>query len=241
MPLSLYPSIALALLMGSQRDFRRDSQALVKRMHPTPVLLNTELIPKKGPFLVTLNHYSRPGFFILWAAVAISSALPQTPLWLMTSALTKRTGGLDLVRTNLSKALFHRLAEVYGMVSMPPMPPVAEEAAERALSIRRLMGKLREKPDSVLCLAPEGMDFPDSQLGIPHAGSGRMILQVLNSLKRILPVGVFEEDGRLIINFGAPYHLELPRDALDLDKKTTHQVMQHIAALLPESMHGPYQ
>ena len=127
------------------------------------------------------------------------------------------------------------------MVTMPAMPPAPEETAERALSIRRVMEKLREKPETILGLAPEGMDFSDNLLGIPHAGTGKMILQVVKSLKRILPVGVYEKDGRLIINFGPPYHLAIPEDAVNLDEMVIRQVMGRIAALLPEQMHGPYR
>lgn len=241
MPICLYPSIAMALLFGSKRDLGKDSRLLVGRMNPKPILVNTNLIPEKGPFLLTLNHYSRPGFFILWAALAISSSLPQTPLWLMTSAWTDRTGGLDRLRTAFSKALFKRLAGVYGLVTMPPMPPTAQEVAERALSIRELMGKLREKADTVLCLAPEGMDFPDGKLGKPYPGTGKMILQITKYLKRILPVGVYEEEGKLVLKFGPPYHLNIPGNGGDLDERITHQVMGKIAEQLPDEMLGPYQ
>jgi len=242
MSLNLYASIALALILRRKRDFHQDSQILLKQFQPKPVLKNIEFIPEKGPLLVTMNHYSRPGFFILWAVVAISSALPQNSLWLMTNAWTKRTREPgDRLLTWLSKAFFNRLAEVYGMVTMPAMPPAPEETAERALSIRRVMEKLREKPETILGLAPEGMDFSDNLLGIPHAGTGKMILQVVKSLKRILPVGVYEKDGRLIINFGPPYHLAIPEDAVNLDEMVIRQVMGRIAALLPEQMHGPYR
>lgn len=241
MPLCPYLSIAVAILTGSKRDLHKDSQILVRQMNPKPILANTGLIPEKGPFLVTLNHYSRPGFFILWAALAISSALPQTPLWLMTSAWTNRTGGLDHLRTTFSKALFKRLAGVYGLVTMPPMPPTTQEVAERALSIRKLMGKLHENTDTVLCLAPEGMDFPGGILGKPYPGTGKMILQISNHLKRILPVGVYEEEGKLVLNFGHPYLLQLPEKMENLDEWAINQVMGKIAAQLPEEMRGPYQ
>ena len=239
-PFKIFLSILIALITSKPRDFQKDAGDLSLRISPKPSLKNINQIPSNGPYLVTLNHYSRPGFMVIWAAIALSTALPQSPIWLMTGAWTDRKAGIDWLRTALTSAIFRRLAEIYGFVTMPPMPPVPEEAAERALSIRRLIGILRKNSNSVLCIAPEGMDFPGGQLGIPHPGTGKMILQMTNSLKRILPVGVYEESGRLVVNFGAPFLLEIPKDTVHLDMDIINQVMRHIAVLLPEEMRGPY-
>ena len=199
-----------------------------------------ELIPKSGPFLVTLNHYSRPGFFILWAAVAISAALPRPTIWLMTGAWTNRTGGIDQVRTWLTRIIFERLAKMYGLVTMPPMPSAPGDSAERALSIRRLLHKMRADKDAIVCIAPEGMDFPDGVLGVPHPGTGKLLLQIANKTHRVLPVGVFEDDGRLVIRIGNPYELHIKEGQVDLDLAVADQVMRKIAELLPEGMRGVY-
>lgn len=190
--------------------------------------------------MVTLNHYSRPGFFILWAAVAISAALPKPSIWLMTGAWTSRKGGLDRLRTWLTRVLFARLALIYGLVTMPPMPPVPQDSADRALSIRRLFKKLRENKDAIVCVAPEGMDFPGRQLGVPHRGSGKLLRQIAGMTHRVLPVGVYEEDGRLVIHFGEPYELTVEDGQSDIDHAATERVMRKIADLLPEGMRGAY-
>jgi len=240
MLLPLYFSIVFSFILGRKRDIHADSRVLLEHREPKPEFRNLELIPKGGPFLVTLNHYSRPGFFILWAAAAISAALPSPSTWLMTSAWTNRTGGVDRLRAWLSRIIFERLAEMYGMVTMPPMPPVSGDSAERALSIRRLLHRMRADKDAIVCIAPEGMDFPDGKLGVPHPGTGKLLLQIANKTHRVLPVGVFEDDGRLVIRFGKPYILTLPEGTEDVDRAACEEVMRRIAELLPEGMRGVY-
>ena len=240
MLLPLYFSILFSFILGRKRDFHADSRILIAHYNPTPEIRDTDLIPQTGPFLVTLNHYSRPGFFILWAAAAISAALPRPSTWLMTSAWTNRTGGVDRLRTWLSQIIFERLAEMYGMVTMPPMPPVPGDSAERALSIRRLLHRMRADKDAIVCVAPEGMDFPGGELGVPHPGTGKLLLQIANTTRQVLPVGVFEVDGRLVIRFGKPYVLTLSDGLEDVDRAASDEAMHRIAALLPEGMRGVY-
>ena len=236
----IYFAIFLSLIYRELRDIRKDSQALLRNHHPRATIRNAGNIPGSGPFLLTMNHYSRPGFFILWAALEICAALPQPSIWLMTAAWTNRSGGFDRLRTWFTRLIFKRLAEIYGLVTMPAMPPALGDAGERALSIRRLLRKLREQPDAILCIAPEGMDFPGGILGEPFPGSGKLLLQAANLLNRILPVGVYEEDKRLVIKFGKPYILDEPSIHAEIDRQVADQVMRKIAALLPEKMRGVY-
>lgn len=241
MRVQLVVSVLISLLSGRKRDVRADSRALVSGLRPGPLMLGKENIPVAGPFLVTLNHYSRPGFFILWAAAAISAALPGPSIWLMTGAWTNREGGLDRLRTWMTGVLFARLAQIYGLVTMPPMPPVPEDSAERALSVRRLLRRQRETPDAIVCIAPEGMDFPGGALGEPQTGTGKMLLQTARLAGWALPVGVYEQEGRLIIRFGKPYVLVNPEGAVDADRAACDAVMRRIAELLPEGMRGVYR
>jgi 1-acyl-sn-glycerol-3-phosphate acyltransferase len=240
MLLPLYFSILFSFIIGRKRDIRADSRILIAHYNPTPEIRDTDLIPQTGSFLVALNHYSRPGFFILWAAAAISAALPRPSIWLMTSAWTSRSGGTDPLRTWLTRVTFSRLAEIYGLVTMPPMPPVPGDSAERALSVRRLLRRQRETRDAIVCIAPEGMDFPDGQLGVPHPGTGKLLLQTARMAQQVLPVGVFENDGRLVIRFGRPYILAVPDGGEDVDRTAVEQVMRQIAELLPEGMRGVF-
>ena len=232
--------IFLSAIAGKRRNFSADARRLIKGITPPPIFKNKQHIPATGPVLVTLNHYSRPGFMVFWAAAALSTVLPTPPIWLMTSAWTDRTKGFDLLRTWLTRMLFTRLAGIYGFITSPPMPPVPEEVRERAVSIRRLVNRLREQSNPVLCLAPEGMDFPDGVLGFPPDGTGKFILHLSKDLKRILPVGVYEENGELILNFGRSYTLDLEYLAGRDDKEISAVVMKAIALLLPAPLRGQF-
>ncbi len=232
--------IMLSVFSGRRRNFSSDARNLIKGITPLPVFNNLPDIPTDVPFLVTLNHYSRPGFMVFWAAAALSSVLPRPSIWLMTSAWTDRTKGLDQMRTWLTRKLFSRLANIYGFVTTPPMPPVPGEVSERAASIRRLDRRLRELPDAILCLAPEGMDFPGGVLDFPPDGTGKFILHLLKDLNRILPVGVYEEGGKLIFNFGHPYELDTRPIQTSNDKEISALVMKAIAALLPARLRGQF-
>jgi hypothetical protein len=248
-----YPTYRLNLLVlakvfvtmaaGRSRDFSSDTRELIKGITPPFITIGVKNIPISGPFLVTLNHYSRiadSGFNVFWAAAAISSILPQTPIWLMTSAWTDRTKGLDQIRTGLTRVLFTRLAKIYDFVTTPPMPPVPEESVDRALSIRNLDRHLRSQPSPILCLAPEGMDFAGGILGSLPDGTGKFINHVYKDLKRILPVGIYEEDGKLILNFGRVYGLDAYRSQLNNDRQISLLVMKKIAALLPARLRGQF-
>lgn len=233
-------SILLSALVGKCRNFSADARGLIKGITPSPVFKNPLHVPPAGPLLITLNHYSRPGFMVFWAASALSAVLPQPPIWMMTSAWTDRSKGFDQLRTWLTRRLFIRLAGIYSFVTTPPMPPVPQEVNERAASIRRLMRRLSEQPNPVLCLAPEGMDFPAGVLGFPPDGTGKFILHLSKDLKRILPVGVYEEDGELILNFGKPYTLDSKYLVGRDDKEISALVMKAIAALLPARLRGQF-
>jgi hypothetical protein len=188
-----------------------------------------------------MNHYTRPGLSVMWAALAVSAALPAAPVWLMTAAWTNRQPGWDALRERFTKKVFRRLAEMYGFITTPPMPPVDAELQERADSVRRLMAVLRHKPDTILCLAPEGRDYPGAVLGPPPPGTGRMVLQAAKYLQRVLPVGVYAQDGMLLVHFGAPYTLadSLPSDASD--QEISARLMGSISELLPDHLRGIYQ
>lgn len=56
------------------------------------------------------------------------------------------------------------------------------------------------------------------------------------------PVGMFEAEGGLCVNFGAPFSLDLPENAPPerIDRETSTQTMQAIARLLPAALRGKF-
>ena len=187
-----------------------------------------------------MNHYSRPGFMVLWGALALSACLPGEPLWMMTRAWTSLGSWWDKPKRFLTSIVFKRLAQVYGFITMPPMPPEPQDAVERAISVRKLLHTIRTNPNSIVAMAPEGRDIPDGVLGEPPAGSGKLIGQLAGMLHTCIAVGVYEEQGRLCISFGEAFKLPEKLDARD-DIKVSEFVMRKIAAQLPASMRAGFE
>jgi len=86
---------------------------------------------------------------------------------------------------------------------------------------------------TILCIAPEGQDFEYGKIGKPPEGTGKFIFQTQNKLKQIIPVGVWEEDGHLILKFGEPYTLDQICKYEDSDIEVSNLVMGEITNLLP--------
>ena len=113
------------------------------------------------------------------------------------------------------------------------MPPAPDELAERTMGIRKIMRFIHENPETILCIAPEGQDFEHGKIGKPPEGTGKFIIQIQKLLEQIIPVGVWEENGRLILRFGEPYKLNEGCKYEDSDMEISNLVMDKIASLLP--------
>ena len=232
-PIPLLLAILASLVKGKERDLHSDAKHAIQGISSTIHLIGSENIPLHGPALITMNHYARQGFFVLWAALAIAAQLSHDQTWLMTAAWTKRNAGWDSLVTKLSRAVFARIADVYGLITTPPLPPIESETNERAISIRRVFREIKTNPNTILCIAPEGRDFPEGVLGVPAPGTGTFIGQLVQRLERIVPVGVWEQDGRLVVHFGENYDKQELLDQEDLN--VSKLVMDRIACLLPAS------
>jgi hypothetical protein len=193
--------------------------------------------------LLTFNHYSRPGFNAWWIALAVASQLPMDAHFVMTGELTfpgKRfsPGGMPL-----SRWVLRGVAKVYGFTSMPPMPPREKDVAARAQSVRAVLSFAGRTKNPVVCLAPEGADMPGGRLTFPPSGAGRFMLQLAGKGLKVIPVGVWEQDGSLCVNFGSAYMLAVPDDipSDEKDREAAKTVMENIALLLPAHLRGDFQ
>lgn len=240
LPLSLILPVAWAGLTGRRRSFQGDARRGTRRLAVR--LQGGENAPDCGPALLLINHYHRPGFGAWWFALALSAALPVEIHWSMTNAWTDDGSPGAKTRAWISARLLPRLANVYGFTSMPPMPPRAHEAAARAAALRRLLAAARlepGRPAPLLALAPEGQDSLDGALMRPPAGVGRLLLLLAGMGYLCCPVGVYEEETTLVLNFGPAFSLAAP-DGMERDRWAADNAMQHIAPLLPERLRGAY-
>jgi hypothetical protein len=225
--------LALAILGDKQRSFRIDSMTAVEALRPPLKVIGTEPVP--GPYVITINHYARPGFQAWWLALAVSATLPVEVRWVATSAWRFPDKLRTRTITPISGWFLKRVATVYGFILMPPMPPRPNEAQKRAQAVREILRYARFSNCPVLGLAPEGGDFssPGKMAELP-AGSGRLILHLAELGLVVLPVGALEVDGQFCLNFGSPYHLEPPpgSDPKSRDAWARQVVRERIEALL---------
>ncbi|MDH7486765.1 MAG: hypothetical protein QHJ81_10880 [Anaerolineae bacterium] len=239
LPLRLALSILGDALRGRPRSFRRDASELARGISSRRVFGEVpDLESSPRGWLVTVNHYFRPGFGGWWIGVAVAAAFPVEMHWVMTSAWTYPDGLRSRTITPATRWLFRRLAQMYGFTLMPPMPPRPEEVMERALAVRRVLAFVRAAPMPVVGLAPEGMDPPEGRLMLPPPGVGRFIAHLARQGLTILPVGLFEEEGALCLRFGSPYSLpaDLPRSPEARDREVAVRVVEAIAGCLPPAL-----
>ena len=241
-PWSLVPGLVGAMIARRQRSFHRDAQAAVHLLKPPLEIRGREHIPASGPFLLTINHYGRLGFPSWWLTMAPSSALPVEVHWIMTGAWIFLDRWYTGLVRDFTRWLFRQVAGVYGFYNMTPIAPYSNDVEERARSVRRVLEYAHRTTQPVIGLAPEGRNHPDAVLGPLPPSAGRFIARLANACQVILPAGIFEEDGRLCVHFGAPYLLETPAglsgDALD--EHVGQVVMRAIAHLLPANLRGEY-
>lgn len=235
--------ILWAVLSGRRRDLRLDARACIRGFRPPVRILGEECIPSGGPFLLVMNHYQRPGFAVWWQALSVSARLRMPHIWIIASRWTASGRWYEPVKVGISRFLFGRLAGIYGLASMPPMPPNPQDVEARAAAVRNVLAYVESQPQAVVCMAPEGRDVSTGGLGWPPSGAGRFISLLAARGLAILPVGGWEEGGELKIHFGPLFRLERPQAGgkrEELDRLIAETVMKRIARVLPEAMRGEF-
>jgi hypothetical protein len=241
-PSWFFPQLIFAMLFGRRRDFHSDSGACIQRLQPLLRVLGAEHIPARGPCLIMMNHYFRPGFPVWWISMAISSMLTMPHAWIITAEWTAPGQWYEPIKGVASRFASRRLAQVYNFLQMPPMPPRPQDVAARATSVRAALTYVEQTPEAVLCIAPEGRDMPEGKLGWPASGTGRFLSLLAERGLSVIPVGGWEQEGALTIRFGAGYSLNVERGAKAevRDRCAMEIVMRSIAAQLPESLRGEF-
>jgi 1-acyl-sn-glycerol-3-phosphate acyltransferase len=232
--------VAWAVLSGGKRSLRQDA---LRCTHDLKIqVLGSQHIPQTGPGVVLVNHYYRPGFSAAWIGLSVSAVITVELVWVMSAAWTEANTMLTRLKAAASVPLYPRLARVYGLISMPPMPPRPHEVAARARAVRQILTVARQTPPALLAIAPEGQDPPGGVLMKPPSGVGRMLAKLSDSAGRFYPVGVYEQDETVILHFGPSFPLILP-GGLNTDEKdirAAEMAMRTIAALLPHDLRGVY-
>jgi hypothetical protein len=232
--------VAAAVLSGGKRSLRQDALHCTRAVQIK--VLGREHIPQAGPGVVLVNHYFRAGFSAVWISMSISAVVPSELVWVMSAAWTEA----DTIGTRLKAAasvpLYPRLARVYGLISMPPMPPRPHEVAARALAVRQVLAVARRSPPVLLAMAPEGQDPPGGVLMRPPAGVGRMLVKLAGYGHRFYPVGLYEQGEAVVLHFGPAFHLSMPEgmSTEQVDRQASDATMQAIAVLLPTGLRGVY-
>jgi hypothetical protein len=229
-------------LFQRPRRFSPDARACIGQLQPPLQTQGTEHVPLGGCFVVTPNHYFRHGFNSQWSALAISTAIPAEVHWIMTGELTFPGSWLAPIGRPVSRFILGRIARVYGFTTMPPMPPRQRDVAARASAVRSILRDVQRTEKPILGLAPEGGDQPGGKLSMPPPGVGRFCLLLAAAGLRFLPVGVYEQAGRLCLNFGAPYRVEIRETAAphERDCLAAQLIMSRIAPLLPVELRGEF-
>ena len=241
-PVQMLAGLVRDALLGRHRDFGEDARSCAARLSPPLHILGERNIPAGGCYVVTVNHYYRPGFASQWGPLSINSIIPGAH-WIMASELTFPAHrwftplGMPLTRFALGRA-----ARAYGFTSMPPMPPRARDVAARAGAVRSVLRYASATCDAIIALAPEGGDQPGGRLTAPPAGVGRFCLLLAEAGLQFLPVGIYEREGRLTLHFGEVYELRAKGTCppAEKDRLAAHTVMSQIAGLLPPELRGGF-
>lgn len=241
-PCGLFARVALDALFLRRRNFRRDAGACIQNLHPSLRVLGSENIPRRGPCVVTLNHYYRIGFGAQWLALAVAATVPADMHWIMTGEWTYPGRWYASLGSIYSHFILPRLARIYGFTTMPPMPPRPKDVEARAASVRKVLDYVRHAKDPIVGLAPEGHDPPSGVLTRPAPGLGRFGLLVSHAGLRFVPVGAYEAEGVFTLRFGKAYELRVARDlsAAEKDAQAARIIMTNIAELLPMHLRGEF-
>ena len=234
-----YPSIVpcglwalLNRLLGRHLSFGPLARRLCNRVSPPLVSHGTQNIPTDGGYLVTVNHYAREGFSSAWIAIALSAAISSEVTWVMTDEWDFRDHPLAFVLRPLMRFVLGSLQKVFGFLPTPSMEPGYSGADQRAAAVRRVINYLRDHPQAIIGIAPEGRDALQPGMGELPAGVGKFILYLNRMGFRILPAGITEAHGRLHVRLGEPYDITLADIEGDVDEQARKIVKEQISRLI---------
>lgn len=242
----------VAVLVGRRRSASRDAALLLRGAYPPPRVLDVHYIPPQTPFIVTVNHYDRPGLAAWWGIATVLTAVaaqrttePREVHFAMAREWWYPRGFGKWFKQPFTRWFFSLVSHAYGTVRLPPALELEEFRGQGALAIRRALALTRGEHPALFGIAPEGRTGPNLALCRPPRGAGLFLLMLTHERIPILPAGIYEDDTDrvLTVRFGAPYALRVPRDLPrdTRDELAARQVMTAIGKLLPARMWGVYR
>jgi acyltransferase-like protein len=230
------------LLLASRRDLQEDAKACIKHMQAELKVWGQENIPQQGGCVLTINHFHRPGLGAQWIALAVTALVPLKMRWAVTGELICQGKWYRAIGSRASRLFLPRLAYLYDLITMPPMPPRSQDVEARAESVRTILRYVRRERDPVLGISPEGHDSPNGVLSRPAPGFGRLAWLLSKTGMQFIPAAGYEVDGIFHLHFGKAYQLCV-RSSLSMDERdnqATRLVMENLACLLPADLRGDF-
>ena len=241
-PPGRFARAACDLILARHRDLQQDAKACIEHMRAELKVLGKENIPQRGACVFTINHYHRPGLGAQWIALAVTALVPLKMRWAVTGELMCQGKWYKAIGSRASIIFLRRLAYIYELMTMPPMPARPRDVEARAASVRAILEYVKQENDPVLGISPEGYNPPAGALSRPAAGFGRFALLLAKAGMRFIPVGGYEANGIFHLHFGKEYQLQDPGDlpAKEKDEWAMQIVMEHIACVLPIHLRGEF-
>jgi len=241
-----FPRLPLAgfgldLLLGRRRSFLKDSQRVMAANPYHRQVHGLEHVPSEGPFVLVTNHYARRGLRTYHCAMFITTVIaerrPLSPTirWIITSEWYGYRIGPILIPVWLIRWVFRRVGKVYGLLVMPRQ---ASRAVGRAAVLRRIARIAQRESIGV---TPEAGG--SGILREPLEGSGLFLQALSERGLPLVPTGVWEGDGTLMVRFGDPLALSVAKEGSrqEQDRRAREQVMVAVGRLLPPAYWGHYK
>lgn len=245
----LFGHVAGDFVRGTRAPFSARAAEFAQAFFPPPRVLGAEHIPPAEPFLLVFNHYETARAAAWWApllathVIAAHRVPSSREIHFVMTREWWYPGGLGrYVKQPLMQWIIARLARVYDFVTVPPILDAVSTRGEGALSVRRAVAMTRGESPALLAIAPEGRSGLNGALCEPPRGAGIFLLWLTHEQIPLLPLGIYQEDATLGLQFGAPFLLpdSRARDRLERDRAAVTAVMRAIAKLLPGALRGKY-
>ncbi len=245
LPTSWFMEMGRAMLTNSPRSIAADSAFGLSQLPLPPQITGTEHIPRAGSFVLVSNHYQRLDLWIGWSgAVLIDAVARHRDQPIAFHYITTDRARLGRFTLPGTRWIIQRVANVWGLVLVTP-PTIAREHVEgQRFALLRILRLLKHSTTPVcIGVMPEGDEGNTFGLKEALPGSGRSLLALSRRGLPLVPAAVWEVDGQLHAQFGAPLSLtanSIAMNDVDTDSALRTTVMQHIAALLPIALRGQF-